>query len=81
MSPLLNDLNQANDYSISDIGFFQIMHNPDYIVSDSHHFIHKNRDRAESLTYKYTLKNQSCVGSYICFQGLALRFQIFSIES
>lgn len=57
------------------------MHNPDYIVSDSHHFIHKNRDRAESLTYKYTLKNQSCVGSYICFQGLALRFQIFSIES
>lgn len=73
MSPLLNDLNQANDYSISDIGFFQIMHNPDYIVSDSHHFIHKNRDRAESLTYKYTLKNQSCVGSYIIFSRTCIK--------
>lgn len=79
MSPLLILIKQMIfPYKI---GFYQIMHNPDYIVSDSHHFIHKNRDRAESLTYKYTLKNQSCVGSYICFQGLALRFQIFSIES
>lgn len=33
------------------------MYNLDYIVLDSYYFIYKNRDRAESLTYKYILKN------------------------
>lgn len=64
------------------------MYNLDYIVLDSYYFIYKNRDRAESLTYKYILKNQSCVGLYIIFLRICIkilniqyRVLVFAVES